>query len=59
MISILKSKTTWLAVLLFVINGLQFAQTLLLTTAQMEVINVVLGMLVFINRHYLPSSKPV
>lgn len=51
----LKSKTTWLAVILFAINGLTMASQLPLTGTQLELVNLVLGALVFVNRHYLRS----
>lgn len=53
----LKSKTTWLAVLIFAINALTYASQLPLSPTQLEVVNLVLGLLVFVNRHFLPSSK--
>ena len=56
LISILSSKTTWLSVVLFSINALEYFQTLSLTPQHLQEINTVLGILVFINRHYLPSS---
>ena len=52
----LRSKTTWLAVLVFAINALSYASALPLTPTQLEGINAVLGLLVFVNRHFLPST---
>lgn len=53
----LKSKTTWLAILVVLINCLSYAQQLPLNENQLEGINLLLGVLVFINRHFLPSSS--
>ena len=57
--NIIKSKTTWLAVIVFVINALTYAQGLPLSPTQLEGINALLGILVFVNRHFLPSSSQV
>lgn len=57
--NIFLSKTTWLAVLMFLINILQFAQTLTLSTEQLELVNSILGIAVFINRHYLPTVTTI
>lgn len=53
----LKSKTTWLSVLLLAINALSFAQTLPLTQTQLEGVNAILAVLVFINRHYVKKFQ--